>query len=441
MGEDSFVIDKLDGYQFEELIARIMKKNGYENIRITPKSRDLGKDIIMDGPSGAIIVVECKHQKFVGRPVVQKLQGALSHEKQHNPTRSVQGMVVTSGAFSQEAIEYTQTISEKIRLIDGRALRELCKNLDILILNGKVQIIHNKSFRNISEDEAKDCSLKCFSQTYGAEKYIPSIDSKLNFRPSLYVTYSVNFTTSTSIGCIDKYSASGDLATHGITGKTLNDEVKKFFFSNNLDSENIKPSDADKKSPYEFTQNDLEEHALNYIIKQHTHKVKYSGKNSVTYYKTCTPKNQDIYLQLFLPVYLPLWTNSLKVMQFEYTQKFYAKGDKRLFIQDELKDCKICNKNRPNYNEMNVCSECARIVCKKHIKIDYLDKKTPICTIHAKPLRLFIQKKYFASENTLSEYRQSWKAMKVYKKVYEDKIVLFSLISFFVLLIFTFAPR
>ena len=144
-------IDNLDGYQFEELVAKIMKKKGYENIRVTAKSRDAGKDIIMTGEEGEIILVECKHQKFVGRPIIQKLQGAMNHEEGQHKDKEVRGMVVTSGTFSQEAIDYNKEIGQEIELIDGKKLKSLCKELDITILNGKVQIITNKSFKNISE--------------------------------------------------------------------------------------------------------------------------------------------------------------------------------------------------------------------------------------------------------------------------------------------------
>src|SRR3989338_8959503 len=82
-------IDEIDGYQFEELIAKIMKKKGYENIRVTPKSKDVGKDIVMESQEGEIILVECKHQSFVGRPVIQKLQGAMSHEEKKHREKEV----------------------------------------------------------------------------------------------------------------------------------------------------------------------------------------------------------------------------------------------------------------------------------------------------------------------------------------------------------------
>ena len=85
---------------------------------------------------------------------------------------------------------------------------------------------------------------------------------------------------------------------------------------------------------------------------------------------------------------------------------------------DELKKCKICEDEKENYESMSLCPECGRIVCKRHVKIDYLDKKTPICEIHAKPFKLFIQKKYFAKKKNLNEYKEWWKKSGFFRRFY-----------------------
>ena len=104
----------------------------------------------MESLKGETILVECKHQQFVGRPIIQKLQGAMNYDETQNPNKEVKGIIVTSGSFSQEAIEYNKKIGQEIELIDGKKLKKLCEELKVIILNGKVQIITNKSFENIS---------------------------------------------------------------------------------------------------------------------------------------------------------------------------------------------------------------------------------------------------------------------------------------------------
>lgn len=422
MEDKPLMLDGIDGYQFEELIAKIMKKKGYEKIRVTPKSRDVGKDIIMESPEGNIILVECKHQSFVGRPVIQKLQGAMNHEERQHTNKEVKGIIVTSGNFSKEAIDYNKEIGQDIELIDGKKLRNLCKELKVVILNGKVQILTNKSFKNISEKEAKDLATRGFSKIYWSKQHKPSIKSELEFTPAAFIRYHVNFNTHTSVGCVDNYSNSDEMIIDGVTGKDLDKESTDFFFSGRIDTEDIKDKDENKKIPFEFTENDIEEHAINSVIEEHTHDVSYTGNNNVTYSKTCIPKRRDIDIKQFLPVYLPVWTNEINIMKMNYKQEFYVKGSNQFYLTDELRICKICEREEDNYNDMNICPECGRIVCHNHVKIDYLDKETPICEIHAKPLKLWIQSKYFARKENLKEYKEWWASRNFFQKLYEDKI-------------------
>jgi len=438
MDDKPLILDGLDGYQFEELIAKIMKKKGFTNIKVTPKSKDVGKDIVMDGDSNERILVECKHQKFVGRPIIQKLQGAMNHEESKYPEKEVRGIIVASGMFSKEAIEYNKEIGHRIELIDGKKLKNLCNGLKLIILNGKIQIIVNKSFKNINEKESMKIALIGYSKIYGNEKYKPNIESKLKFHPACLIKYEVCFDTYTSIGCVDSYSDSGKIIIDGITGKDLEEDSEEFFFSGRIDSEEIKEKNSRLKISYEFTENDVEEHAINAIIENHSHDIRYVGKNNVSYSKTCTPRRRDIDIKQFIPIYLPCWTNKIKIHNFNYSQECYIKGNNKLLIRDELKQCKICESEKREYDEMSICPDCGRIVCGKHVKIDYLDKKTPICTIHAKSFKLFFQRKYFATQDNLKIYKKKWNSMSFFKKLYEDKIAFGLSISIIIFLLFMF---
>ena len=422
MKDDLIILDGLDGYQFEELIAKIMKKKGYDKIKVTPKSRDGGKDITMENSKGETILVECKHQSFVGRPIIQKLQGAINHEENQNPDKEVKGIIVTSGKFSQEAIDYNKEIGNDIELIDGKKLKALCKELDVVILNGKVQIITNKSLKNPSEKEIKELISKEFSKVYWSKLHKPSIKTTLKFMPSVLIKYDINFKTNTSIGCVDDYAGSGKIILGGETGKELDAESTTFFFNNN-ETEEIPDKEKSKKISFEFTENDIEDQVLNTLIEEHTHNVNYYGSNNRSYSKTCTPKKRDIDIKNFLPLYLPLWNSEIDILKMNYKQRFFVRGDSQFYLTDELKICKICKEEGEKYEDMNICPECGRITCYKHTKIDYLDKKTPICEIHAKPFKLWLQTRYFAKKETIEDYKKLWKAKNFFQKLYEDKIV------------------
>ncbi len=437
MNDRPLMLDGLDGYQFEELIAKIMKKRGYEKIRVTSKSRDVGKDIIMeDKEEGALILVECKHQDFVGRPVIQKLQGAIDHEEKKNPNKKVKGMIVTSGKFSKEAVQYNKEIGQDIELIDGKKLRVLTRELDVVVLNGKVQIITNNTFKDINEEEAEGVTRRCFHHIRGSNKHNLLITSEENFHPACYIEYDINFDTCTSVGCIDKYSNEGVLVIDGVSGNPIVSDLSSFFFSSRVVLDRIEETKSKNKILFEFTENDIEDYAFNYLIKLHTHHVSYIGNNRVTYTKSCIPNKRDIDIQQFLPIYLPFWRNIIRVSKQNYKQEFYVNGDKQFFINDEFKICKICKRQEEEYEKMSICPECSRIVCKAHTKIDYLDKETPICEEHAKPFKLWLQTKYFAKQTNLEEYEKWWTSQNYFGKLYEDKIVLGLAISGLVIFFF-----
>lgn len=104
------------------------RRGNFENIYITPSSNDGGIDIFMDEttPYGTIIKcgVECKdHIAPIGRPVIQKFHSALDT----NIKGQKRGYIVTSGRFSQKAIDHTHVINNShndlhIYLIDGEDL-------------------------------------------------------------------------------------------------------------------------------------------------------------------------------------------------------------------------------------------------------------------------------------------------------------------------------
>ena len=76
---ETVFLDSLNGFEFEDLCARIYQRLGYEvtNIQATG---DEGRDLILKhSGTGEVIVAECKHWpgKTVGRLIVQKLHSAM----------------------------------------------------------------------------------------------------------------------------------------------------------------------------------------------------------------------------------------------------------------------------------------------------------------------------------------------------------------------------
>ncbi|WP_240951481.1 restriction endonuclease [Caldanaerobacter subterraneus] len=122
------LIDNKDA--FEIYCGNLLKALNFENVQVTELVGDGGKDIIAY-KDGEKYYVECKlwdweiENNSVGRPVVQKLVGAMVKDKVKR------GFIITTSYFTAEALEYASNLPEeiKIELIDGDKLVKLLTDL------------------------------------------------------------------------------------------------------------------------------------------------------------------------------------------------------------------------------------------------------------------------------------------------------------------------
>ncbi len=177
--------------------------------------------------------------------------------------------------------------------------------------------------------------------------------------------------------------------------------------------------------PYEFSENEAEKLIIDVSIETHTHIAGYTGRNNQNYSKECVPKKDNIDIITSLPIYMPYRSNHMKILNMKYDQEFYNKGLDTLYVSDELLECKICENGYSEYMKLSLCIKCARIVCRRHIKIDYLDKTTPICTIHAIKFKLWLETKYFSFNKNKKKYEVWYNERNFFEKLYEDKIVFY----------------
>lgn len=105
---------------FEPFCADVFRNLGW-SAEVTPPVRDGGFDLKLYDPQGVSFIAECKcyePKHRVGRPIIQKLQGA-------NTTVGAQGMmVITTSGFSRDAVTYANQVG--VQLIDGDMLVRLC---------------------------------------------------------------------------------------------------------------------------------------------------------------------------------------------------------------------------------------------------------------------------------------------------------------------------
>lgn len=118
-------IHQLHHRKFEELIAEIFKKKGYE-VTLTPQTRDGGKDIIAvyNSPFGhQMFIVKCKKYKEdykVGVELVRSLYGVKSAE------RYTQAILVTSSSFTEDAKRFVKPIEYELTLKDFNDVKGWC---------------------------------------------------------------------------------------------------------------------------------------------------------------------------------------------------------------------------------------------------------------------------------------------------------------------------
>lgn len=118
--EVNFWLD-LDGYTFEEEIAKLYIALGYK-VKITPKSGDGGIDLILHTKDGNHIFVQCKnHKNPVGVSVVRELFGVVSSGE------AEKGILICSSGITNGGLEFGKKNSIEILTVH-----------DIVSLNKKV---------------------------------------------------------------------------------------------------------------------------------------------------------------------------------------------------------------------------------------------------------------------------------------------------------------
>ncbi len=126
-------VKKIHPRSFEELVLKLLRKMGYgegeRNLQHTGGPGDEGVDgvIFQDTLGCDRIYIQAKRYTAtsVGRPEIQKFQGALSGKN------SEKGIFITTSQFSKEARDYSKQVSSNLILIDGKKLTELLYQYDV----------------------------------------------------------------------------------------------------------------------------------------------------------------------------------------------------------------------------------------------------------------------------------------------------------------------
>jgi hypothetical protein len=107
-------------YEFEELLADLFKKMGYE-VEVTPKSGDYGIDVVARNQNDVIAIQAKKYSTAnkVSNRDVQRLLGAM----QLQTVRANKGILITTSDFTAQAVE--QSKGTPVELWNGEHLNSL----------------------------------------------------------------------------------------------------------------------------------------------------------------------------------------------------------------------------------------------------------------------------------------------------------------------------
>lgn len=116
-------IDTLDGHEFENIIAELLKINGFSEVIVTKGSGDYGADIIATLNSEKY-AIQCKRydSKVGSAPIGEVLRG-------QNKYVCTKGIVITNNYFTKQAIEEGKI--NNVLLWDRDKVIELIKNKNI----------------------------------------------------------------------------------------------------------------------------------------------------------------------------------------------------------------------------------------------------------------------------------------------------------------------
>ena len=108
--------DTMTGPEFERYVARLMRRTGFREVRVSGGAGDLGADIVARAPDGRRVVVQCKRYTGpVGDPHIQKFNGTV---------RTIHGadvaLFVTTGRPTTRAYDLADRCG--IVLVDRTAL-------------------------------------------------------------------------------------------------------------------------------------------------------------------------------------------------------------------------------------------------------------------------------------------------------------------------------
>lgn len=471
------LLDELSGFEFEKTMASVFRKQGYENVQVSRKTADEGRDITMeesaiDGRTGAV-VVECKHTDVVGRPVVQKLDSAVSTYEYDGPKR---GLIVTTGRFTKPAREYADNVG--IELMDGNDLRSVADDVGLDLYNGRIEIIceemldpYYRTDEVIENGNFRGPVTPILEQFNRIENItlsdLPSPQTTLTLIPVVSAQMRTRRQFETGAGIIHKVDDTAMMildASRG--GPTALDEPVKTLVKQNvgsrrtLDDEILETQfDSITKRRFGKTETEYREWLTDQMVIRNTEVVSYTGDNNVDYERKCEPSPSDVTIQSFRPLFAPRIYGTVEIQDYRYSLDWFAAREEVEILENRITECVHCESAevddflwgrsvegvagwiaRETLQEKHIyCENCGAIVCQEHIRKEAVTDE-PICIDCGVTKRFAGAKKYFYDEAAQEAFSEQYAEKALYEKVLVNRTAIIgsTLVLLAILFVFVF---
>jgi len=112
-------LNELSGIEFEAWVAKLLKENGFDDVRGTSATGDQGADLIVRKDGRTIVIQAKRYQGTVGNKAVQEVISAVQYYGVD------EGWVITNSTFTSAAKKLAY--KSNVKLIDGKSLEEVKK--------------------------------------------------------------------------------------------------------------------------------------------------------------------------------------------------------------------------------------------------------------------------------------------------------------------------
>ncbi|RZJ48025.1 MAG: hypothetical protein EOO44_21655 [Flavobacterium sp.] len=180
-------IQEMDPFQFEFLVAELLRKIGYENVDVTKRSGDKGIDVIgnltVGGLTSVKTVIQVKRYKTgnnISGKYITQLRGSAEVDQR--------GLIITTSDFTKDARDESKAINKMpVALVNGQKLIDLLFQYKVGVKEDIVSVfsINSELFENDLIDSSVTGGIGTKSRAIwplpgGINSYVETLNQLMN---------------------------------------------------------------------------------------------------------------------------------------------------------------------------------------------------------------------------------------------------------------------